>query len=70
MSDAGRGNPLEILTGEAVPDSRVRVEDVIAGGRARVRRRRGTVAGVCAALSWGRWGAWPWCTTGKKKPFA
>lgn len=43
-------NPFKILTEEAVPDSRVRVDDVIAGGRARVRRRRGAVAGVCAAV--------------------
>ncbi|WP_327011408.1 hypothetical protein OHA72_31445 [Dactylosporangium sp. NBC_01737] len=46
MSD----NPFGILTDEPVPASRVRVDDVIAGGRARVRRRRGIVAGVCAAV--------------------
>jgi hypothetical protein len=44
-------NPFGILTDEPVPDSRVRVDAVIAAGRARVRRRRGTVAGMCAALA-------------------
>ncbi|MGI5184714.1 hypothetical protein ACQEVZ_51510 [Dactylosporangium sp. CA-152071] len=43
-------NPFAILTDEPVPDSRVGVGDVIAAGRARVRRRRGVVTGVCAAL--------------------
>ncbi|MEV4518220.1 hypothetical protein AB0K00_55860 [Dactylosporangium sp. NPDC049525] len=43
-------NPFLILTDEPVPDSRVRVDDVVAAGRARVRRRRGVVAGACAAL--------------------
>lgn len=43
-------NPFTVLTGEPAPDSRVRVDDVITAGRARVRRRRGIVAGVCAAV--------------------
>ncbi|MFF5228936.1 hypothetical protein [Dactylosporangium sp. NPDC000521] len=43
-------NPFAILADEPVPDSRVRVDDVISAGRARVRRRRGAVTGVCAAL--------------------
>ncbi|GAA3217907.1 hypothetical protein ACFO1B_28490 [Dactylosporangium siamense] len=42
-------NPFSVLAGEAVPDSRVRVDDVIAAGRVRVRRRRGAVAAGCAA---------------------
>jgi hypothetical protein len=43
-------NPFLILTDEPVPGSRVHVDDVVAAGRARVRRRRSAVAGVCAAL--------------------
>jgi hypothetical protein len=43
-------NPFSVLAGEAVPDSRVRVDDVIAAGRTRVRRRRGAVAAAGAAV--------------------
>jgi hypothetical protein len=43
-------NPFAILTGEAVPEDRVDVAAVIAGGRARVRRRRG-VAAVAAGVA-------------------
>ncbi|MET7420286.1 hypothetical protein [Dactylosporangium sp. NPDC005555] len=43
-------NPFAILTDEAVPESRVDIDDVLLAGRARVRRRRGVVAGVCTAL--------------------